>query len=189
MIRSTLVFLILVFSASASADGFDYNYLALGYGIIDVDNSNVDGDGFGLSGSYAINDDFYVFAGYQDAGLDFGVDFNALNGGIGYHMGLSPLVDLVMDLSYQYVDIGAGGFGNADDDGFGLGVGLRFAATSEVELDAGISYIDFGGGGNDTAINLAGLYSFTNAFALGLSGSFGDDVSTYTLFGRIYFGR
>ena len=57
-------------------------------------------------------------------------------------------------------------------------------------MDAGIEYVDFGsGGGDDTALVLGGLYSFTPAFALGLFGSWGSDVSSYTLSGRFYFGK
>ncbi len=189
MLRSTLVVFLLVFSVSASAESFDYNYLSLGYGTIEIDNTSADGDGLLLGGSFALNDEFHVFAGYQDAGLDFGVDFNALNVGIGYHMGLSPTVDLVAGVSYQYVEIDVGGFGNADDDGFGLGLGLRFAATPEVELNAGVSYVDLGNSGDDTAFTLGGLYNFSDALALGLSGSWADDISSYMLTGRVYFGR
>lgn len=189
MLRSSLVFLLLTFSAAANAEGFDYNYLSLSYGNIEFDDVNVDGDGFGLAGSYAINQDFHVFAGYQAVGLDFGIDATTLGAGIGYHTGLSPVVDLVASLSYQYIELDAPGGGGVDDNGLGLGVGLRFAASDEVELNAGINYVDFSDSGNDTGFGIGGLYSFTDAFALGLGAEWSDDVSSYTVSGRFYFGK
>jgi len=188
MLRSSLVLLLLAFTASASAKEFDYNYFSLSYGNIEFDDVNVDGDGFGLAGSYAINEDFHVFGGYQAVGLDFGIDASTLAAGIGYHTTLTPVVDLVASVSYQYIDFDAPG-PDDDDNGLGLGVGLRFAASEEIELNAGIRYVNFSDRGNDTGFGVGGLYSFTDAFALGLSGNWSDDASSYTLEGRFYFGR
>jgi len=188
MLRSALI-LLLAFSASASANDFDYDFFQLSYGNMEFDDINVDGDGFGLAGSYSINEEFHVFAGYQAAGLDFGVDATTLGAGLGWHTTLSPVVDLVASASYQYVELDAPGGGNADDNGLGLGLGLRFAASELLELNAGISYVDFSDSGNDTGFGVGGLYSFTDAFALGLSANWSDDVSSYTLGGRFYFGR
>jgi lipopolysaccharide assembly outer membrane protein LptD (OstA) len=189
MFRSTIAVLLLIASASANAQGFDYNYLQLEYTNIELDDISVDGDGFGLSGSYAINPDWHVFAGYQSAGLDFGVDATFLAAGIGYNTELSPVVDAYARLSYQYVDLDAPGVGSFDDNGLGFDVGLRFAASQDLELNAGIDYVDFGDGGDDTGFYAGALWKFTDAFALGLGGSWGDDVSAYTLSGRVYFGK
>lgn len=189
MLRSSLVLLFLALSASASAKEFDYNYLSLGYGILEIDDTSVDGDGFGLGGSYAINEDFHVFAGYESIGLDGGADATGLGAGLGYHTTLSPVVDLVASVSYQYVDVDVPGFGGGDDNGFGLGVGLRFAASEEIELNAGISYVDLSDSGDDTSFGVGGLYSFTDAFALGLGADWSDNATSYTLEGRFYFGR
>ncbi len=189
MFRSTLVILALVFSASAGAQGFDYSYLQLGYSTIDFDDINVDGDGFGLSGSYAINPDWHVFAGYEGASLDFGIDATTLGAGVGYNTELSPAVDMFARLSYQYVELDAGGQGSIDDNGIGFGVGMRFAASDQLEIDAGIDYVDLGDGGDETAFSLGALYNFTDAFSAGLGGSWSDDVSSYTLVGLFYFGK
>lgn len=189
MLRSSLVLLVLAFATSASAKDFDYDYFQLTYGNVEFDDVNVDGDGFGLAGSYAINEDFHVFAGYEAAGLDFGIDATTLGAGLGWHTTLSPVVDLVASFSYQYVELDAPGVGSVDDSGLGLGVGLRFAATDLLELNAGISYVDLSDSGGDTGFGVGGLYSFTDAFALGLSANWSDDVSSFTLAGRFYFGR
>lgn len=189
MLRSALILLLLAFTASASAKDFDYDFFQLTYGNIEFDDINVDGDGFGLAGSYSINEDFHVFAGYEAAGLDFGIDATTIGAGLGWHTTLSPVVDLVASVSYQYIELDAPGGGNADDNGLGLGIGLRYAATELLELNAGISYVDLSDSGNDTGFGIGGLYSFTDAFALGLSGDWSDDSTSYTLAGRFYFGR
>jgi hypothetical protein len=189
MLRSSLLVLLLAYSATSYADGFDYNYIDLSYGILEFDDIDVDGDGFGIGGSVAINSDFHVFAGYQSAGLDFGVDVSQFGAGIGYNTELSPTVDAVARFSYQYVDVDAPGFSSVDDNGFGFGVGLRFAASDVLEIAAGIDFVDFDDGGDDTAFGLGAFYSFSGNFDAGLSGSWGDDVSSYLLTGRYYFGR
>jgi len=189
MLRSTLLIGLLAFSAAAVAEDFDYSWLSLSYGMVDFDEIDVDGDGFGLDGSYALNDDFHVFGEYQAVDLDFGVDATTFSAGVGYNTEMSPAVDAFARLSYEYVEVDMPVFGSDDETGFGFGVGLRFAAGPDVELDAGIDYVDYGSGGDDTALSLGGLYNFTPAFALGLAGSWGDDVSSYSLSGRFYFGQ
>jgi long-subunit fatty acid transport protein len=189
MLRSSLVLLVLAFSVSANAEEFDYNYLQLDYTNFDFDDLNVDGDGIGLSGSFAINPDWHVFAGYQAVGLDFGIDANAFNAGIGYNTEMSPTIDAFARFSYEYIELEIPGDPDDDDSGFGFGVGMRLAASEEIEIEAGIDYVDFGSGGDETAFSLGALYSFNDAVALGLGGSWSDDVSAYNLTGRIYFGK
>jgi hypothetical protein len=190
MQRTTLAMALLALSATASAGEFDYNYFTVGYGQMELDEVDVDGDGFGLGGSFALSDSYHVFAGYENGSFDFDpdIDMTAWAAGIGWNAAISPTVDLVTRLSYQYMELEADGFGSVDDNGLGLGVGLRFAASQALELDAGIDYVDFGDGG-ETAFGVGGLYSFTKAFALGLAGDWGDDVSSYTISVRFYFGR
>lgn len=189
MLRSSLLTILLAFSAAASAEGFDYNYFSLGYGTIEFDDINVDGDGFGIDGSFAINDNFHAFAAYNAAGLDFGVDATTLGAGIGYNHGLAPNVDLVARLSYEYIELDVPSFGSVDDNGLGLGLGLRVAASENLELNGGIQHVDLSDSGSDTGFEAGGLYSFTDAFSLGLGGSWSDDSSAYTVSGRFYFGR
>ncbi len=189
MFRTSLVILLIAFSASVSAEDFDYSYLSLGYGTIDFDDINVDGDGFGIAGSYAINESYHVFGEYTSAGLDFGIDATEFSAGIGWHTGLSDAVDLVAGLSYEYVEIDAPAVSSIDDSGLGLSLGLRMAASEMLELSAGINYVDLSDSGSDTGFSAGGLYDLTESFSLGLSGSWSDDSSAYTLSGRFYFGE
>lgn len=187
MLRSSLLILFFAFSTSVNAEDFDYTYFSLGYGTIDFDDINVDGDGFTLAGSFAINQSYHVFTSYNTADLDFNVDATTFSAGIGYNRGLSDVVDLVAGLSYEYIKFDGTG-GSIDDSGLGLGVGLRFAASDLLELNAGIDYVDLSDSGDNTGLHAGGLYSFTDAFSLGLHGAWSDDVSAYTLSGRFYFG-
>ena len=188
MARSLLFIILLSLSAGASAE-FDYNYFEFTYADIEFDDIDVDGDALGIGVSWELNDDVYVFGAYQDADLDFSVDATSFGIGVGYHTALSPVADLVANVSYQWVEVDAPGFGDEDEDGFGLGVGLRFAATPEVELNGGISYVDLGDGGDDTALSIGALYNFTDSFTAGVGASFSDDVSSIALIARLYFGR
>lgn len=187
MLRSSLVLLTFAFSVSANAADFDYNFLTLGYGTTDFDNPNIDGDGFGIAGSYAINNDYHVFGSYSSSDLDFNIDATNFAAGIGFNRAMTETVDFVAQLSYEYVELDAPGFASADDNGLGLGISLRAAATELLELNAGIEYVDLSDSGSDTGFTAGGLYNFTDAFALGLHGGWSDDTSTYTLSGRFYF--
>ena len=188
MNRVLLFIGVLLLSASASAE-FDYSFFEFTYADIEFDDIDVDGDAFGIGASYELNEDVYIFGGYQSADLDFSVDATTFGLGVGYHTALSDRADLVANVSYQFVELDIPGFGDEDDDGFGLGVGVRFAATPQVELNGGINYVDFGDGGDDTSLSAGALYNFTDAFTAGVGASFGDDVTTIALVARLYFGR
>ena len=194
MLRSSLVILILALSASASAQNFDYSYLTLGYANTDFDALDADGDGFTLGGSYAFTNKIHGFANYQAADLDSSfvagsVDATRINAGVGYNTVMSDKLDLFARLSYEYIDLDAGAGISADDSGLGFGVGLRFAASPQLELDAGIKYVDYGDIGDDTSLQVGGLYDFTDTFSLGLAVETSDDVTTVALSGRFYFGQ
>jgi opacity protein-like surface antigen len=189
MLRSSLLFLLLALSATASAEEFDYNWLGFGYGTIDFDDANVDGNALGIDGSFAFHPDFHAFASYAAADLDFGFDSTSFDLGVGYNTSLSDVVDAYARLSFEYLEFEGPGGGSNDDNGYGFAVGMRFAATEQLELEGAIEYVDFSDFGDDTALVLGGLYSFTPQFAVGLFGEWGDDVSSYTLLGRFYWGQ
>lgn len=193
MLRSVLFTALLALSFAASADEFDYNYLNVGYQRMTLDDGSfdVDGDGFGIGGSFEITESFFLSASYGMAEFEeqgVTVDFDTWSAGLGWHTPLSDTIDFVSTLSYERVEASALGF-SADDDGFGLGVGLRFAASEAVEINGGIDYVDFGDGGDDTTFGLGMLYGLTDNIDLGLNGEWGDDVSSYGISGRFYFGN
>ena len=189
MFRKVLGFTLLVFAAPALAGDLSYNYLQLGYQRVDVDDINVDGDGFGLGGSFEVGENWFIQAGYATAELDFGVDLDQLGVGVGYHVDMSENADFFATLSYVSVEASVPGFGSADDDGFGVSIGVRGMVSEQVELTGSLGYVDLSDSGDSTSLNAAAFYNFTDAFALGLVLGTDDDVTSYGLAGRFYFGN
>jgi hypothetical protein len=188
MKRYLLLVLLACASAPAAAQGFNYNFVEATYGQLDIDDPNVDGDFLGVGGSIAINENFHAIASYESADLDFGIDATSWNIGAGFNTPISPVIDVVAQLTYESVDVSLGP-ASADDDGLGLAVGLRAAVSDAVELNFGIKYVDLDDSGDDTALGAAFLMDLTPNFAIGLNGSWGDDADAYGIVGRFYFDR
>ena len=168
-------------------DGMSYNFIEGSYIDTEIDDGlDVDGDGFGLSGSVELGSNYFLTASYSTQDFDFGIDLDQKSIGFGGYMPLSDSIDLVGSLSYVDAEIDSR-FGGADDDGFGLGVGLRAQVAPNVELEGGINYVDLDDSGDDTSLALGGRYYFTEAFALGAGVSFGDDVTSWNLGARFEF--
>ena len=187
-----LMFGILVLVLSpvfAMADGHDYTFVEAGFVSADFDAAgvDVDGDGFGINGSFAINDDYHLFAEYSSLGFDFGIDLNRLAVGGGVHFDLSPTIDIVGTVAYLDYEVDTGLFGSVSEDGYGIGVGVRGALESNFEWEAGIDYADVGG--SDTTFRLDGRYYFTDTFAAGVGAALDDDVNIYSIGFRLEFGQ
>ena len=187
MKRSFVLFALLVAPGFVLADDFSYTYLQVTYGTVDIDNVSVDGDGLGLSGSYGITDSLNIVAGYQTADFDSIADADEWSIGLGVHTPITDTLDVVAAVSYVDVSIDALGIPIAEDDGFGLGVGIRANLTSKVEVNAGISYVDLSDSGDDVGFGGGVLYNFTDIFSVGVSADWDDDVTAYSLSGRVYF--
>ena len=185
MLRSILVVLLGVISASVNAQGYSYNYVQGSYGRVDLDGPGLDadGDGFGLSASFAIDDNFHLFGEYQTADFNFGVDFDLLELGAGYHTSISPNLDVYANLGYLELDTNVGG----DDDGFLIGMGLRGAVSEAVELFGGLVYGDFDTSEGDTRATAGFMLALNSTFGVGLKASFWDDVNIFQINARMYF--
>jgi hypothetical protein len=169
------------------ASGLNYNFVEVSYGQVNIDSPDVDGDGFGIGGSYALTDQFHLFANYTMTDFDFDVDGTDFNVGFGFNTPISNNIDVVATLSYVYVELEASGFGSADDNGLGGGLGLRALVSPQVELYGGVEYVDLSDSGSDTALGAGFRFNFNERFAAGFGGSWSDDASSYTLSGRMYF--
>ena len=180
-----LALLALGFSTTANAE-FNYNFIQATYGQVDFDDVNVDGDNIGFDASFALTDEFPIFGGLDFADLDFSVDAQSFEAGVGYNTALTPMIDVIAQLSFQSVDVDTN-FGDADDTGYGLGVGLRINATDLVEINVGLEHVDLGDGGDNTALTGAALFNVTERVSIGFVGSFDDDVTQYSVAGRWYF--
>ena len=178
-------------AAPAMAEGLSYNYLQAGYQRVELDDDflDVDGDGFGIGGSFEIGRNAYVFANYGTADFDFGVDFNELGAGIGYHMSVGTQTDFVASIGYIRGEAEAPGSPSVDDSGIAASIGLRSMVTDKLELFGSINYADLDDSGDETSVGAGMWYSVTDAFALGVSAGVGDDTNSYGLGARLYFGN
>lgn len=196
MLRSTLLFILFAFTGAVYADDFNYNSVTVGYVAAEFDDDfggSVDGDLLGIQGSAAVGESFFVFGSFatgeveDDLGDD--VDLDQANAGFGYHMSISENVDLVTSLSYEYIEISDQGV-SLDENGLGLGVGLRYAASESVEINGGINYVDYDDFfGDRTSFHADVLFNFTENLAGTVGGEWGDDVTQYTIGARYYFGE
>lgn len=194
MLNKILGASLFLLAAPALAGDLSYNFVEVGYQKVDLDEDplpgvSVDGDGFGIGGAFEVGESWFITAGYSRVEFDFGIDFDQLGIGAGYHVDVSQNADFFATLSFVRVEASASGFESADEDGFGATIGIRGMVGEKVELSGAIGYVDLGDGGDGTSFGVAGLYNFTNAFALGLNIETDDDFTSYGIGARFYFGN
>jgi opacity protein-like surface antigen len=173
-------------------EGPKYTYGEVGYAHVELDDFNeADGDEIGVSGSLALTDMLHIFGSYAQGEVDGSnfpnIDTTSANAGLGLNYAVSPTIDLVGRVSYVYTKVELNNF-DEDDSGIGLSGGVRAMVTPQLELNGGVSYVDFGNDNNDTALDLGAVYSFTEMFAVTANASFSDDVTAVGVGLRLYFG-
>ncbi len=179
------------FSVTAMAEDISYNYVVGGYQRIDLDNGfglDIDGDRFAIGGSFEVGESWFLFAGYGLSDFDFGVELDEISAGVGFHTAISPSTDFVAEVGFASADISAAGV-SVDDNGYAASVGVRSMLSNEVELAAAVTYADIGDFGSDTSVGGSAWYNLSEQFALGLTANAGDDVTSYGLGARLYFGN
>ena len=177
-------------SAVALAEGPSYSYIQASYQEIDVDlggNIDADGDGYGVAGSVAINESWFVFAGYSSFDLESVVDLDQLQAGVGWHSPISDRTDWFVTGSYIDYEASARGFGSVSEDGIGIGIGIRSMINPNFELYGQATYEDVGDG--DTTLEAGLWYTVTGNFALGAGLDVGDDITAYGVGFRLYFDK
>ncbi len=189
MLRSTLLIGLFAFAASAYADGLNYTYIQASYGQVELDDSviDVDGDAFGINGSFAVSDSIHLFGEYQTAELDFNVDLNLLEAGLGYRVPISDTMDIVGRLAYVNIEVEPPGGPSDDENGYGIGVGLRGAMSDKIEWNGGLDYVDFSDSSGETRVSAGFLFNITETMTVGVKGTWWEDVNIYQLGARWYF--
>lgn len=127
-------------ASAMAAEDISYTYVQLDYIVQDIDafeDDQVfddvledvdDGSGFGIEGSFAFANNFFVFGKYSNTEADFtyidddglfvpqGEDIKSFDLGLGYFLPLSDTLDFVARAAYTDVDYGDLNFGQVDDD-------------------------------------------------------------------------
>ena len=166
--------------ASAMAEGLDYTYVDVGYvtSTVDVAGIDVDGDGLGLRGSFALTDAFQLVGSYTTQDFDGGLDVSTLEAGVGWRTNMSETVDFVSNVRLINAEAEVLGL-TVDDDGYGVGVGVRGMFEKSFEWEAGIDFTDVSD--TNTAFHLDGRYYFTPMFSGGAGLVLDDDSTTWRL--------
>lgn len=175
----------------AQAEGLSYSYVDAAYINTDIDQFDEEVDGFALRGSFEITEQVFVFAGYSNQSTEvFGTDIDVeqMNLGLGYAWPIGPSADIYGKVGYVSAEVDAGGF-DADDDGYLLGVGLRGRPADQIELEGAVNYTDLSDSGDTTTFGVGARWYFTEQFAVGVEGEFGDDANTYGVGVRWNFGQ
>jgi hypothetical protein len=185
--RIVTALLTLAFPCALYADGFDYTFVDAGLvdTEIDVGPGDISGDGIGVNGSFSVSDNVHIIAGYSDLDYDFGFSGSSMNVGAGFHTGINEDLDFVADVSYIDAEVDTP-FGSADEDGYGIGAGIRARAGEKIELDAGLQYVDLDD--SDTVLNVGGRYYFNDSFALNAGLSDADAGLSWMVGIRAEFG-
>jgi hypothetical protein len=150
---------------------FDYNFVEASFVDVEIDDTSIDGDGIRLEASFEFGDSFFGHVEYEDYDFDFNIDGSVTEFGGGYFHGLSDDLDFIATGQYVEVEIE----GN-DDDGLGIGGGIRARVADSLEIDAMLNYVDFDNIGNDTFADLRARYYFNDQFAVTLKLELGSDV-------------
>ena len=192
MLRYLSIGALMLSSATALAEGPSYSYIQANYQEVDVDlggGFDADGDGWAVAGSVAINDSWFVFAGYASSELESVVDLDETTIGAGWHSAISQTTDWYATLAYVDLGLSARGFGSISEDGFAASVGIRSMMKPNLELYGNLGYADLGDGFDGASIGAGLWYTVTGNLALGAGVDVGDDVTSYGVGVRLYFDK
>jgi len=163
--------------------GIEVSYVDVEY---DTGFGTLDGDGYRFSGTYQMNSNAFLHAEWEEQSFDFGADGTTFEFGAGYRHALSNTLDLVATAAYVNREISAQGL-SADEDGLGLGGGVRAQLAPSFQVEAMLRWVDLDESGSDTGVDLLGRYYFSDRFAFTVETSLDNDVDTLSLGFRAEF--
>ncbi len=140
---------------------FNYTYAEFDVCWVDPDFANTDTEiGFQLLGSARVYRDLFVRASFLDSGGD--ADTSLFRIGAGWAFPIRSDLD-----GYGLLQLGRVDVHDADDTGWLLEGGVRYAATEKIEVNGLIEVVDF----EDTELGFGagGRYSFTPQLSAGLN--------------------
>ena len=203
LLKSTLLLSVLVngallvSNANAKDPHISYTYVDFGYVDTEFDDIvsgvDADGDGWGARFSAAIHPNVYLFGGYTDQTFDLDlsgapdIDGTSWDLGVGYNYSINEKTSLFARVAYVDAKAEASGFSDEDDNGYGLGAGVRYMLVTDsirasvldgIEFQGGIDYVDLDLG-DDTSLSAGVLFHINSFVGIGLEGSWGDDEASY----------
>jgi hypothetical protein len=181
----------LLMAGPVLAGDLSYNYIEGGYQRIELDAGpfDVSADAFSIGGSFELGENAFLFADYDTADFDEGIDLSAFEIGAGYAVPISSNVDFYGKLAWVTTELSANGFDSLDDSGIGAAIGVRGMVTPALELFGELSYVDLDQAGDGTAIGGGAWWNLNEMFALGLNIETDDDTTAYGAAVRVYFGN
>jgi len=173
----------------AHSEDMSYRYFQLGYIETNPDGTSESADGFATRGSFGFADNFFVFTELARQEVSsINTDINTMAIGLGAHYPLSDNLDLVGRVGWANIEADVSGLGEADEDGFLAGAGIRAQAGDKIEVEAGVIHTDYGDLGSDTGAEIALRYNFSKRWAAALEYQDVGDLSTFFAGVRINFG-
>lgn len=196
-IKKPLLCLAIIASLSpalAQADQPSYTFVDGGYLRLDLDDISLDPTGFFIRGSVELAENWFLQAGYLNADdstglIDVEIDQFNFGGGFKTAVGEDTSINVTLnyisaeaEASYQY-----GGSFTEDEDGYGIGAGIRSMLSDSFELNAAIGYSDSGeADGVEFGVG-AVWYVFDNIGILVEAASDDDSNRQYMIGGRVRF--
>ena len=161
-----------------------WSFIEAGY--IDFDpDAGLSDDGWYAGGSVGIIKMLHIFAEYDDVG-----DYTFWNAGIGWHGLLGDPADLYAQVQWNDVEVDTSGGGSVSDDGYEVGVGVRWKFTKWFEAKGEVDWADYSEAGDDFTYQVGVLFSILNdKLGFGANYEFTDEAETLRGFVRWNFGR
>jgi len=163
-----------------AAPSLGYNFVELRF--VDLDSNG--GDGFRVGGSYRFEGNWFALGNITRLDFNNNIDATTFELGAGYIWPYRANWDFLANARVVRTDVSFPS-GSADDTGFGLTGGVRGLVTERFEVRGSVNHINLDD--NDTYLEIAGDYYFTNNLAAGLSLELAGDNDAFTVGARWYF--
>ena len=170
--------LISTFSFGALAETPSFNNLEIGYTEYDF-GSGIELDGFEISVTRELTESIYISADtaqIEDGPFDLGLTTI----GIGFKTEITNSTVFFAELSYADLD------GDVSESGYEISTGIRSMVTDQLELKAGVEYLDID---NDdtTSFVIGAAFNFTDSLAAYTDYSYDSDLENYGIGLRFTF--
>ena len=168
--------------AAVMAEGLSYTYVDARYFSTDADSTSVNQQGGALSGSYALDEMFYVAVDGS-----YGSKYQTVSAStrLGVHHEIAPSLDVFANAGALYGRVKVGS--SSDNDvGYVVEGGLRLALVPTVEVGASYAYQDLF---SDTSGSLKGdlQYHFDEHFSAVASATSASSTDVFTIGARYRF--